>query len=88
VQGRRGLNPRGASAEAKAQELRGQPFNIVDHNCEHDTYHVLTAYGARLPHPGQPQNLTPLAWFHHVPGTAYSLQDAPAPDGMAASRLE
>jgi hypothetical protein len=66
------------AAEARAEEVGRKPYELVHANCEDDTYHVLTAYGARLPHPSQVTNWTPVAWFAHVPGDACPLADAPS----------
>ncbi len=56
-------------AGTKASKLQHDGWSLLVNNCVHQTYEVLTAYGAKLPAPNVPvSNLIPKRWFAEIEG--------------------
>jgi len=69
-------------AVAAAQALAGGGWSVLANNCVHQTYQVLTEYGAFIPAPAQPvTNLIPRLWFATLPGRQVNL---PLPNNNTA----
>lgn len=57
------------SARRVADALQKGGWSVVSNNCVHQTYNVLSSYGAALPQPDRPlTNLIPKRWFNALPG--------------------
>ncbi|HEY9777979.1 MAG TPA: hypothetical protein V6C81_29725 [Planktothrix sp.] len=54
-------------AKAYAEQLAGKGWNVFFDNCVHQTFHILTKYGAtQLPDPYKLSNRVPRAWFDSI----------------------
>jgi hypothetical protein len=53
----------------KAESLKQAGWSLLINNCVHQTYSVLSDYGAALPAPAAPvTNLVPKRWFSEIQG--------------------
>lgn len=58
-----------------AERLECEGWSVLANNCIHQTFNVLTAYGASLPEPARPiVNLIPKRWFAAINGTLITFQ--------------
>lgn len=73
-------SPNSETAVAFADSLKDRGWNILFNNCVHQTYSVLTRYGAELPDPYQLLNRFPKNWFADIPGEAVKLVPLPKRD--------
>jgi hypothetical protein len=61
-------------AVAAAEALARGGWSVLANNCVHQTYQVLTEYGAGIPPPSQPlTNLIPRVWFARLEGEQVDL---------------
>lgn len=64
--------PAPETAMTYAESLKAAGWSVLSNNCVHQTYDVLTKYGAELPMPTEPMiNLIPKRWFAEIPGEVY-----------------
>jgi hypothetical protein len=65
-------NPQRAVSAAEALAKGG--WSVLVNNCVHQTYTVLTEYGAQIPAPAEPvTNLIPKVWFQQLAGQRLDL---------------
>ena len=58
-----------------------RPYMAAVSNCMNDVYHILTTYGVQnLPNPALLVNWLPNAWYDHIDGSEYAIDD---PAGLA-----
>jgi len=69
------LSPSAAAAQEEVERVSREPYRVADQNCMHDTYQVLTAYGATLPEPDRGETRAPAKWFKEIPGEAHPVGD-------------
>ena len=61
-------------AVAAARSLASGGWSVLANNCVHQTYRVLTEYGASIPEPASPlTNLIPRVWFSRLEGKRLDL---------------
>jgi hypothetical protein len=76
------------AAIAFANSLEDEGWNVLLNNCVHQTYQVLTKYGAKLPDPNLFLNRFPKNWFAEITGYATELRPIPKLDQADVHSLQ
>ncbi|HEY9717077.1 MAG TPA: hypothetical protein V6C69_06400 [Trichormus sp.] len=80
-------NPDPQGAIALAHSLKDEGWNVLLNNCVHQTYQVLTRYGAKLPDPYVLLNRFPKNWFGAISGDTIKLCPMAKPEHNSVRSL-
>ena len=61
-------------ALARVDETAEAGWDVLSNNCVHQSYRIITAYGAKLSSPGALTNRFPKTWFNTIGGEAKVLE--------------
>jgi len=67
-------------AHTHADKIKNAGWNVVLNNCVHQTYQIITKYGADLPSPYQLLNRFPKNWFESIPAEPLALVPLAKPE--------
>jgi len=81
-------NPAPQDAIEFAESVKDDGWNVLLNNCVHQTYNVLTKYGATLPDPYRLLNRFPKNWFAAIPGAPIKLRPMPKPEESSICSLK